>query len=437
MHFVVHNAAPLPPQRPATGNTPYKTLFDSDSISMKLKLSAAFVVSALCAIQANAATLGNDNLSITGFGTLAAAKSNTEDARFTRSNQREGTAGTSTIGLDSNLGLQATYTFSDKLSATTQILSRKSTGDSFTTELAWAFVKYKLNDEVSFRLGRVVVPAFLISDYQNVGYANTMMRPPVEMYAQNIIENVDGVDGNWQHAFGDTNVTAQAFVGVARGKSYVSSNHSEPRYQAPAAGFAISAEHGPVMLRFAHVQGKIKATDVKPINSLTGTLASVGFAQLADDITIAEAKRVAFTSVGLLADWNNIVVQSEFGMRRAKDPVYLSDSNAWYTMVGYRFGKVLPYFAHAKYDGKGSNVAVPAKLAGIPALNAGVKSLLAAGSQSTNLVGVRWDFAQSAALKVQVDRVSPGAKNGFLSDVTAAGVGKKVTVVAAGVDFVF
>ena len=63
--------------------------------------------------------------------------------------------------------------------------------------------------------------------------------------------------------------------------------------------------------------------------------------------------------------------------------------------------------------------------------------LPAASSQSSNLVGVRWDFAQSAALKVQVDRVSPGAKNGFLSDVTPAGVGKKVTVVAAGVDFVF
>ncbi|MUI12536.1 hypothetical protein GJV26_08640 [Massilia dura] len=388
-------------------------------------------------MQASAATLGNDNLSITGFGTLAAARSNTDDARFTRANQREGTAGTNTIGLDSNLGLQATYTFSDKLSATTQILSRKTTGDSFTTELAWAFVKYKLNDDVSLRLGRVVVPAFLISDYQNVGYANTMMRPPIEMYGQNIIENVDGVDVNWQHGFGDTNVTAQAFVGVARGKSYVASDRSEPRYQAPAAGFAVSAEHGPVTLRFAHVQGKIKATNVKPINSLTNTLTSVGFAQLASDITLKEEKRVAFTSVGLLADWNNIVVQSEYGMRRAKDPSYLSESNAWYTMVGYRFGKVLPYFAHAKLDGKGSNITVPATLARIPALNAGVKNLLAGASQSSDLVGVRWDFASSAALKVQVDRVKPGAKNGFLSDVTPAGVGKKVTVVAAGVDFVF
>jgi hypothetical protein len=407
---------------------------------MKMKLSAATVLGALCLMQAgtaNAVTVGDGNLNITGFGTLAAAKSNTEDARYTRANQREGTAGTNTIGLDSNLGLQATYTFSDKLSATTQILSRKSTGDSFTTELAWAFVKYKVNDEIALRAGRVVVPSFLISDYQNVGYANTMMRPPIEMYGQNIIENVDGGDVNWQHAFGDTNVTAQAFVGIARGKSYVSSDHSTPRYQAPAAGLAVSAEHGPVTLRFAHVEGKIKATDVKPINTLTGTLASVGFAQLANDITLKEEKRVAFTSVGLLADWHNIVVQSEYGMRRAKDPSYLSESDAWYTMVGYRFGKVLPYYAHGKLDGKGSNIAVPTTLARIPALNATVKGLLAPSSQSSDLAGVRWDFAQSAALKVQVDRVKPGARNGFLIDVTPAGVGKKVTVVAAGVDFVF
>ena len=404
---------------------------------MKQKLLVASILGALSLAQANAATLGGDNLTISGFGTLAAAKSNTEDARFTRANQREGTAGTATFGLDSNLGLQATYTFDDKLSATTQILSRKYTGDSFTTELAWAFVKYKVTDEFSVRVGRVVVPSFLISDYQNVGYANTMMRPPVEMYGQNIIETADGADINWQHSFGDTNVTAQAVVGIARGKSYVATNQSEPRFQAATAGFAISAEHGPVTLRFAHVQAKLKSPEATIIRSLTNTVAAVGFPQLAEDISIAEAKRIAFTSVGLLADWNNIVVQAEYGMRRAKEPVYLTDSNAWYTMAGYRFGKVLPYYAHAKYEGKGSTITPPAALARIPALNAGVKGLLAGGSQSSDIVGLRWDFAKSADLKVQVDRVKSGATNGFLRDVTAAGRGKGVTVVAAGVDFVF
>mgnify|MGYP006143213869 CR=1 FL=1 len=71
-------------------------------------------------------------------------------------------------------------------------------------------------------------------------------------------------------------------------------------------------------VRVAHAQAKLKAPGVAPINSLTSTLTSVGFGQLADDISIAEGKRMAFTSVGLLADWNNIVVQAEYGMRRAK-----------------------------------------------------------------------------------------------------------------------
>jgi hypothetical protein len=404
---------------------------------MKQKLLVASILGALSLAQAGAATLGNENLTISGFGTLAAAKSNTEDVRFGRDNQREGTAGTATFGLDSNLGLQATYTFNDKLSATTQILSRKYTGDSFTTELAWAFIKYKVTDEFSVRVGRVVVPSFLISDYQNVGYANTMMRPPVEMYGQNKLENADGADVNWQHSFGETNVTAQAVLGIARGKTYVAGNNTEPRYQAGTAGFAISAEHGPVTVRLAHVQAKLKSPEATSIRSLTNSVAAAGFPQLAEDIGVTEAKRIAFTSVGLLADWNNIVVQAEYGMRRAKDPVYLGDTDGWYTMAGYRFGKILPYYTHANYKSKGSAIKAPAALARIPALNAVVAGVLAGGSQSSDTVGVRWDFAKSAALKVQVDRVKDGSTNAFLRPLTAAGKGKGVTVVAAGVDFVF
>jgi hypothetical protein len=58
------------------------------------------------------------------------------------------------------------------------------------------------------RVGRVVLPAFLISDYQNVGYANTMMRPPIEMYARHR-SKPDGADINYQHAFGDLNFTTR------------------------------------------------------------------------------------------------------------------------------------------------------------------------------------------------------------------------------------
>ena len=402
---------------------------------MKIKLLVAALLGTAGIAHANAADLGGDSLSITGFGTLAAAKSNTEEARYVRSNQREGTAGNTTIGLDSNLGLQATYKFSDNLSATTQILSRKSTGDTFTTDLAWAFVKYRLNDEIVVRVGRVVMPTFLISDYQNVGYANTMMRPPTELYGSNFLENLDGGDVSWQRSVGDTTFTVQAAAGIVHGKVYNTETRAAERFQSPHAALAFTAEHGPVTLRVAHVRGKL-TVNAPGLDALADAVAHAGFGGLASDFSMREKKVISFTSIGLMADWNNIVVQSEFGMRRGVDKMFLPDVNAWYTMAGYRFGKVLPYYAHGSFKAKPS-VGIPAGLSTIPGLYGAVSGVLAPTGQSSDTLGVRWDFAKSAALKVQVDRIKPGVKNALLQDVTPAGVGKNVTVVAASIDFVF
>jgi hypothetical protein len=389
-------------------------------------------------MQAQAGSLDDGNLSISGFGTLAVAKSDTDSAQFARYNQATGVGDSPRIGLDSNLGLQASYKINDWLSGTAQVLTRKNTSPSFTTDLTWAFLKVKVNDEINVRVGRMVMPAFLISDYQNVGYANTMMRPPIEVYGQDPIENVDGVDLNYQHAFGDTNFTAQAFAGSSRGKLFVpTAGGSVAKYRAPAQGVSLALEHGPVTVRLGHLRAELNSDNLLPINSLAATLKQVGFGQLGQDLGIAEGKKMSFTSLGLALDWNNIVVQTEYAMRRAHDPVYIPETNSWYAMGAYRYGKVLPYFAHAASKGAGSSITVPAALGKIPALNAAVTNLLISPEQSTNLAGVRWDFAKSIALKVQVDRVKPKVKSGQLIFTPAAGQKDSVTVVAAGLDFVF
>jgi len=134
---------------------------------MKKQLLAAAMLAAT-SMMAQAGTLGDGNLSISGFGTLGVAKTNSDDAKFARYNQAAGTGDSPRIGLDSNLGLQATYTFNESLSGTVQVLTRKNTSQQFTTDLTWGFLKYKLNDETNVRLGRVVLPAFLISDYRTL-----------------------------------------------------------------------------------------------------------------------------------------------------------------------------------------------------------------------------------------------------------------------------
>ena len=66
-----------------------------------------------------------------------------------------------------------------------------------------------------------------------------------------------------------------------------------------------------------------------------------------------------------------------------------------------------------------------------------VAGLLSSSEQSSDLIGVRWDFAKSLALKVQIDRVNPKAKSGWLQNVPAAGYNKDLTVVGVALDFVF
>ncbi|MRV70496.1 hypothetical protein GJ700_02020 [Duganella sp. FT92W] len=404
---------------------------------MKKHFMAASLLAAFGVMQAQAGDLDSGNLIISGFGTLGVAQTDTDNAQFARYNQAVGVKDAPRIGLDSNLGLQATYQFNDRVSATAQVLTRKNTSPQFTTDLTWAFVKVKVTDELSARLGRVVLPAFTISDYQNVGYANTMIRPPIEMYGQEPIENLDGVDGNWQHAFGSVNVTAQAFVGVSSGKLFVPTGGGlTAKYRAPAVGFAASAEYGPFTARLGHLRAELTSHDITPVNSLVSTLTSLGFAQLGRDIAL-DKKRINFTSIGLNMDWNDIVLQTEYAQRRPQERVYASGSNSWYVMGGYRFGKLLPYVAHASLRGVRPTITAPAGLAAIPQLNTAVAGLLLAAEQDTTLAGVRWDFARSLALKVQVDRVSPKQKSGTLLFAPAGGKKDSVTVYAAALDFVF
>ncbi len=403
----------------------------------RLEYALMFLATGLC--HAHAEGLGQENVVIGGFGTLGVARTNTDLAQFARYNQAQGVTSGAGIGTDTNLGLQATYKYNDWLSGTAQILTRKNTSPAFTSELTWAFVKMKLSSDFSVRAGRMVLPVFMISDSQNVGYANTMMRPPIEMYGQAPIEHVDGADLSYQHSIGDTTVSAQLGAGVSTGKLFLASGGgSVATFRAPLAALAVSVEHGPFMVRVARLNTRFGSDDVVALNGLVNTLTGAGFGQLARDLTVVGGKRIAFTAVGMTMDWQNFLVQAEYGQRRAQEPVYVPDSNSGYAMFGYRIGRVLPYYAHASLKQAGRSVNVPANFPASGALsNAVNRGLMTLGEQRSDLLGVRWDFSKSMALKVQVDRVKPQKKTGALIFGPAAGLTTPVTVVGATVDFVF
>lgn len=267
---------------------------------------------------------------ISGFGTAALTVADTDKAQFARPNQAAGAARTARTGVDSNLGLQANVTVNPWLSATVQGLARKDGEDDFGAELAWAFAKAKVSDSFSVRVGRMGLPVFMISDYRNVGYANTMLRPPGEMYSQVPLNSIDGIDGTYQFSAGDTSITTQLALGRTKATLATGPDSTVHVEGKSIVALNMVAEHGPLTLRFGRAETKLTINDSPSLNTLMGSLRAAGsgyriaqLGALADALEVKD-KKASFTSVGLGLDWNNVLVQSEYAKRKTDS--YISDS---------------------------------------------------------------------------------------------------------------
>lgn len=399
-----------------------------------MKLKACFVMLALPFAMSNAYAddTGGPTLTVSGFGTAALTGTNTNQAQFVRPNQPDGVDKNVGAGVDSDFGIQLTGKMNPWLTLTAQGLISKDASDTYGGELTWAFAKFKANDDWSFRIGRMELPVYMISDYQTVGYANTMLRPPVEMYWQVTVQNVDGADVIYQHSFGDTTFTGQFAVGSSNSQS---SDGFDIKFRDLTA-LNLVLENGPFTARLGRVDTKFTVDQSASINAIVGALSQYGFTQQANELAI-DSVHGSFTSVGLGIDWNNIVVQSEYGKRKT-DVLSVPDTTSWYTMFGYRIGKFLPYYNHAsaKQDSSRTVSGIP-DVGPLAALAAGANEL-ASGSpiQTSNSLGIRWDFYKSMDFKFQVDRYSPKDGSGTFVNVQPGFTGP-VTVYAAAIDFVF
>ncbi|MES2016382.1 MAG: hypothetical protein V4484_07785 [Pseudomonadota bacterium] len=389
--------------------------------------SYLFALLAACAVTCHAAE--GPTMTISGFGTVALTATNNDDAEFARPNQAKGVGNNWGTGPDSNFGVQGTAKFSDSFSTTVQGLVRKNATDNFGAELTMAFMKYKMNDDFSFRLGRIGTPIYMISDFRNVGYANTMLRPPAEVYRQVANMSFDGADVVYTHGFGDTTLTVQA--GVGNSTTEIAGNY-DVKFKG-LTSLHVVAENGPFTVRFGRADAKFDVVNNATLNLLQNTLMNAGLTQAANDFKIKDV-RGSFTSLGATLDYKNFLVQSEYAVRKTTSRA-VQDTTSYYVMLGYRVGKFTPYYYYGNMkqdDGRtytGLPQGAPAPLVGF------ANQVVRAGLQSTNALGMRWDFYKSAALKVQIDHITPRDGPGAL--VLKNGFKGPVNVYAVGVDFVF
>ena len=416
--------------------------FNSRRLHVRTFKPLALAVTSALAVTAWA---DESSFSVSGFGTVSAVKTDTNDAQF-RSGTRQpnGADRSVNFGVDTKLGVQVVGKMNEQFSATVQVLSQKNRDGNFKPDAEWAFLKYNITPDLSVRGGRMGLPIFLISDYRNVGYANTWARPPVDVYSQVAGASYGGLDLIWKMSLGDNTLTVQPYLGES--KSELPSGFDF--HFKKLLGVNATYEMGSWLFRAGYVGTDITATS-PGLTTLIATMRGVEanpalpasvrdpWGKATSELEIKK-KKASFAGLGAIYDDGQLVFQGEYTQRRTDSLV--EDTDGWYTTLGYRFGDFMPYVSYADVRTDLNHAAdnLPTPTASLAGLKAAIIDTKAGADQSTTTVGVRWNAWKNVALKAQFDRVETEVgKDHFFAAAKPGFAGKSVNVYTVAVDFVF
>jgi hypothetical protein len=401
---------------------------------------------------------------MSGFGTLGYSQSSTDDVLFNYKGQGGGAKKSGSFHPDSKVAVQGTYNFTDQVSGTAQIMTKYDAEGEYIPTFEWAFLKWQALPSLTFRGGKMGAPFFMVSDFRDVGYANTAVRPPLDVYAQVPVSNFEGVDATHQLSLGSVTLSSSLWLGEAR------ADYSNSLSGAPATikiknmrGINLVADFdNGISLRFGHLQGKLSIGS-RSSDQIKASLAPViaGAIEGPSPGSQAQARALAaaitqddddasFSGIGVSYDQNDWVLSAEYTKRRI-DGGYVAETTGWYTTVGHRFGSWLPYIGYGKVKVDDPNAVMPGGplQSENPAVRV-VQATLDTGkvAQNTATVGVRWDAKPGLAVKAQFDRISkPANSYGMflvanpVADIEGGSqflnAKKNINVVTLSVDFVF
>ncbi|HLZ98622.1 MAG TPA: hypothetical protein VKP66_11855 [Steroidobacteraceae bacterium] len=372
----------------------------------RLKITTRHAATAMAlALGIAAAAEAGDGMttSISGYGTVGGTF--TSDSKFAYHHGVDEFTGASTtldVGLESRLGVQAVFDFGSGFSVTAQELAKERADKSFDLGTEWLYAQYQATSDLKLRLGRVVLPAFLLSDSRNVGYAATWFRAPNELYALEPFQNLDGGQVVWHHGVGPVAVGLQMSYGTTR-QNFLVNGLSLPSNANYGLNESATIEYGDFLVRAA--QTKLVVPTTIPLS-----------ATYAISYDVVDK----FTTVGVQYDDGKTIAMGEWAKRTQNTgpglPLALGKSTSWYMAGGRRFGKLTPMVIYGKVD-------------------QGLTLLGPSGNFGAWSGSLRYDLVRNVALKAQLSRAQAADSVYWVAnDPTST---KYVNVYSVGADFVF
>ena len=319
---------------------------------------------------------------------------------------------------DSKFGLQISADVAENMQAVAQVLGTGS-DENFDLDVEWAYLDWRLSESVSLRGGKVKEPVFLISDYLEVGYAYPWIRPPQEVYRNNPINTINGLQGLFQADLGNMSFVFQPYLG--------SNNEAVPNTNGDLVfdasnfyGAAIQLQARSFTVQMSYLTTDVTTTEVSSVPTPFNAFQASGTAEL--------------ISMGVSWDVNNFIGYSEYVTRDISDAAMAAvfpDQDAWYLTLGYRMGKYLPHITVANSESD----------LDVGAANQGV-------TQDSITLGLRYEINDSSTFKFEIQSITPdiAAGSGGLFGQTPAGApavpadfvdGDNATLISASVDVIF
>lgn len=384
----------------------------------------------------------SDVFRLSGFGTIGVAGSDNDRADFVSNMVQPNGAGYTrdwSANVDSRLGIQLTYLPTDKFSAVLQVTAEQEYDNSWDPDIEWAFLQYDLTPNLSVRAGRMVLPIYMFSEFRKVSFALPWVRPPGEFY--NVPNHTtDGLGVLYKHHLGEFNYTFYGtygqddsrFPGMGGGPD-VNSKSRE------AITLSNTLDYKDTAFRLSYSRVKINLETLDDLFGLYRFFGPEG-EEIYDEFS-ADDREISLLALGVWHDPGSWFAGGEWS--RQFSETFIQPGDSWYVTAGYRIKDFTPYFSYAQTRRSHGSIPLLTAASGPPFVVGPLNDLLTAVvrplRQSTVSVGTRWNFAENAAFKVQLDHImTEDNSSSLLSNVQPDfDFGDSVNVLSFTVDFVF
>ena len=398
-------------------------------------------------------------LQFSAFGTLALTGTDTHQVGFRRnSSQYSGAIDKPSGDVDSRYGVQVSAKLSDNFLATLQVVSRYRYDGTYKPEPAWACLSWNPVSNLVLRAGFLSFDVLPNGDLSNVGNLDLWVRPPVEVYGSLNLSRFRGVDIAQTFALGPANLLLKVYGGETVERVPVTFvgpwDLSGGRVLGAVARLHGNAWGGRAAYTYFRLPANLPGSVVDLQNGLRDFSDRLGNPRLTRIAASLDVKGAVFQSLQLTGTWERGPWQAQGVLFHSYADSFLFP-NAWnaFLSCGYRLGKVVPYLVLARAVSGRPQVPDVGNLGDLPPqygplveygaqLAAGLDTMVRSRDidQRTFTGGLRWDFAEKADLKFQVDVIRAKHSTGLWQNLNLNARDAwngKATVMTLALDFVF